>query len=126
MTDQILVTGLCVATRIGVTEKERSRPQDVVIDMEVVTDLAAAGASDALEDTIDYDRLVTEVAALVNQSECNLLERLATKIADAVAAISGVQGVTVTVGKQDVPVDEEVAGLAVRIVRAAKGTGEHG
>jgi dihydroneopterin aldolase len=94
--------------------------------MEVATDLALAGASDALEDTLDYGRLITEVAALVNQSECNLLERLATKIADAVAAFDGVKGVTVTVGKQEVPVDEEVSGVSVRIERAARGTGEHG
>lgn len=126
MSDIILVSGLCLETRIGVTEKERSRPQDVVIDMEVATDLTAAGASDDLGDTLDYDRLIADVAALVNKSECNLLERLATKIADLVAARSGVRGVTVTVGKQDVPVDEEVSSVAVRIERAAGGTGEDG
>jgi dihydroneopterin aldolase len=110
-----------VETRIGVTEKERSRPQDVVIDLEIAGDLAAAGSSDSLDDTIDYDGLVTEVAALVRASECNLLERLASQIADRVAAKPGVSGVTVRVGKQHVPVDEEVSSISVSIERGSLG-----
>lgn len=117
MSDRITVSGLRVETRIGVTEKERARPQDVVIDIDIATDLGPSGTSDALEDTIDYDGLVTEVAALVRTSECNLLERLAAKIAAEVSAKRGVTGVTVRVKKQHVPVDEEVSAISVTIER---------
>jgi FolB domain-containing protein len=121
MNDRIVIEGLCVETRIGVTEKERSRPQDVVIDVEVATDLGAAGRSDDLDETIDYDALVTEVAKLVRTSECNLLERLAANIADEVSGKSGVRGVTVRVKKQHAPVDEEVSGISVYIERGSLG-----
>lgn len=121
MNDRITISGLSVETRIGVTDKERSRPQDVLIDIDIARDLSAAGSSDMLEDTIDYDGLVTEVAALVRASECNLLERLAVKIADQVAAKQGVSGVTVRVGKQHVPVDEEVSSISVSIERGSLG-----
>lgn len=121
MSDRITVSGLTVETRIGVTEKERSRPQDVVIDIDIERDLAAAGASDSLEDTIDYDGLVNEVAALARASECNLLETLASRIADRVADKDGVTGVTVKVGKGHVPVDEEVSSISVSVGRGSLG-----
>ena len=121
MSDRISISGLVVETRIGVTEKERSRPQDLLIDIEIERDLSAAGASDALVDTIDYDGLVDEVAALVRSTECNLLEALASRIADRVADKDGVTGVTVRVGKGHVPVDEEVSSISVSIGRGSLG-----
>lgn len=121
MSDRITIAGLSVETRIGVTEKERSRPQEVVIDIEIARDLTAAGASDSLEETIDYDGLVNEVAALARTSECKLLERLASKIADQVADKEGVAGVTVRVGKEHVPVNEEVSSISVSVGRGTLG-----
>lgn len=121
MTDRIKVAGLVVETRIGVTDKERSRPQDVVIDIDIATDLSKAASSDALLDTIDYDSLVGEVAALVRANECNLLEHLAAKISDQVSAKPTVTGVTVRVGKHHVPVDEEVSSISVSIGRGVLG-----
>lgn len=117
MKDRLSIRGLCVETRIGVTERERSRPQDVLIDLEITTDHSRAAASDSLTDTIDYDALITAVSELVRKSECNLLERLGSDIAGLVADWSGVDGVTVTVGKQDVPVNEEVDSVSVQIHR---------
>jgi FolB domain-containing protein len=120
MTDRIAIRGLSIETRIGVTEKERSRPQDVQIDIELTADLSRPGLSDALGDTIDYDALVTEVAALVRAGERNLLEKLAEEIAALLSAKDGVSGVTVEVMKQHVPVLEEVAGISVRVERGSR------
>lgn len=117
MTDRISISGLIVEARIGVTDEERARPQPLVVDVELAADLSRAGRSDALSDTIDYDALTTRVASLVRQSECSLLESLATQIVDLVSALPGVFGVTVSVMKQDVPVDEEVSGIAVQMTR---------
>lgn len=121
MSDRIEIIGLTVETRIGVTDKERSHPQDVVIDIRISKDLSMAGSSDAIEDTVDYDGLVNEVAAFTRASECNLLERLAAQIADQVSAKQGVSGVTVRVKKQHVPVDEEVSAISVTIERGLHG-----
>ena len=120
MTDRIAIRGLSVETRIGVTERERSSPQDVLIDIELLVDLSAPGLSDDLSDTIDYDALVNEVAALVRSGERNLLERLADEIAALLSAKNGVSGVTVEVMKQHVPVQEEVTGVSVRVERGTR------
>ncbi|MEA2453071.1 MAG: dihydroneopterin aldolase / 2-amino-4-hydroxy-6-hydroxymethyldihydropteridine diphosphokinase [Actinomycetota bacterium] len=121
MTGRIEIIGLVVDTHIGVTAQERSRPQEVVVDIDISKDLSAAGATDSLDDTIDYDALVTEVAAFIRSSECNLLERLASQIADRVSAKQAVNGVTVRVKKLHVPVDEEVAAISVTIERGLHG-----
>jgi FolB domain-containing protein len=117
MTDRILIRGLALETRIGVTERERSRPQEVLIDIELSADLSRPGRSDDLGDTIDYDALVNEVAELVRTGERNLLEKLAEEIASVLSAKEGVSGVTVQVMKQHVPVLEEVSGISVRVER---------
>lgn len=121
MNDRITITGLCVETHIGVTEKERAHPQDVVIDLEVAADLGPPGTTDDIDETVDYDALVTQVATLVRTSECNLLERLAAKIAEEVSGKPGVMGVTVRVQKQHAPVDEQVSGISVYIERGSLG-----
>lgn len=117
MNDRILITGLVVDARIGVTQEERAEPQPLVIDIELAVDLSTAGETDDLRDTIDYDDLTTSVANLVRQSECRLLERLASQIGDQVSALRGVRGVTVSVMKKQVPVEEEVGGIAISISR---------
>lgn len=120
MSDRISIRALVVETRIGVTDKERSRPQDVSIDIDIDVDLSTAGASDDLGDTVDYDSLVAAVATLVRGNECALLERLATQICDLVAAKNHVHGVTVEVTKSDVPVNEEVSAISVRVARPGR------
>lgn len=120
MSDRIAIRGLSVETRIGATEKERSSPQDVLIDIELTVDLSGPGRSDDLNDTVDYDSLVNEVAALVRSGERNLLERLADEIAALLSAKTGVSGVTVEVMKQHVPVREEVSGISVRVERGTR------
>ena len=55
--------------RLGVSEEERELPQLVEVDVEVEADLAAAGASDALADTVDYGPLVEAVTRTVEEGE---------------------------------------------------------
>lgn len=115
--DAITISKLKVPAHIGVTDDERSQPQTVFVDLELAVDLKPAGLSDNLDDTIDYDRLTTEVADLVRSSEYRLLEKLAEAIAAHVCAFSGVQRVTVEVTKGSPPVSEDVGPIAVRITR---------
>jgi dihydroneopterin aldolase/2-amino-4-hydroxy-6-hydroxymethyldihydropteridine diphosphokinase len=117
MTDHVVVKGLRVPVRVGVTPEERARPQVVVVDLDVTTDLSAAGSSDDLEDTIDYAALVSSVDTLLREDEANLLEALAQRIVEEVAEIKEATGVTVEVSKEIVPITEKVDGVTVRIER---------
>ncbi|MBW3595237.1 MAG: dihydroneopterin aldolase [Actinobacteria bacterium] len=115
--DRITISDLRVSTRVGVTDEERSEPQTVLVDLELFVDLHAAGTSDDLRDTVDYDRVATGVAELVRSSETNLLEALAESIARHVCTFTRVERVTVGVAKASPPVEEDVGPIAVRITR---------
>lgn len=115
--DAVVVRDLRVTTHVGVTEEERQVPQDVLVSLEVLTDMAEASRSDDVVQTVDYGVLVHEVAKLIERSENRLLETLAGDIAAFVERISGVTGVTVEVAKADPPVEENVGRIAVRIER---------
>ena len=115
--DRIRISNLRVPTHVGVTEQERAQPQTVVINLELAVDLARAGATDELGETVDYDRLTMEVSDLVRSSSTKLLERLAEIIAARVCAVSGVERVSVEVTKESPPVAEDVGPIGVRITR---------
>jgi dihydroneopterin aldolase len=116
VTDAIVIRGLEVETRVGVTQEERARPQVVVIDVDIAADLSRAAASDDLGDTIDYAAAVSQVADTVRRSETRLLEHLAGKIVSVLSRMDGVRDVTVQITKRPPPVAERVEAVAVRIV----------
>ena len=113
--DAITITGLRLETRIGVTEQERSHPQSVVMSLHIDADLARARATDELADTVDYHRVITEIAELVRSSNVRLLEHLGEKIAEHISEMDGVTGVTVEVAKEPPPVEEDVEAIGVRV-----------
>lgn len=115
--DTISIRDLRVETHVGVTKEERARTQTVVISIDIEADLVAAGQSDAITDTVDYDRVATQVADLVRTSESALLERLGEKIVDLVMRYDRVEGVTVEISKERPPIDEDVGAVVVTLER---------
>ena len=116
--DFIRIHGLWVETHIGASDEERANVQPVLIDLDIGSDLRAAGRSDDLGDTINYAELTTRVAELVADQEVSLLEHLAERVADSVLGVEGVQTVCVQIAKETPPVVENVRNIAVRIERS--------
>lgn len=117
MGDTVHVRGLVLPTRVGVTDEERRREQDVVIDLCMNGDLRRAGESDDLADTVDYSSVTSKVAELVQRGEFRLLEHLAARVAGLLLQMDGIDRVTVEVGKRHPPVPETVSEITVRIER---------
>lgn len=115
--DSVRVVDLRVRTRVGVGDEERTKPQTVLVSIEVFRDLQEASTTDDLEATVDYGTLVPEVAKLIEQTEARLLERLAGDVASLIERWPGVTGVTVEIAKESPPLDEEVGRVSVRIER---------
>jgi dihydroneopterin aldolase len=115
--DRVVVKDLRLPARIGWTSEERSAPQDVLVTAEMVADLAIAGASDNLDDTVDYHAAVRTISELVRSSRSKLLEHLAETIAERLLALSLVVSVTVEVRKALAPVEEDVGAIGVHIER---------
>jgi dihydroneopterin aldolase len=115
--DTIILSGIRALGCHGVLPEEQARPQPFEVDVELAVDLSAAGRSDALSDTIDYDALAGRVVQIVEAGGLSLLEALANRIAGACRADPRVAGVVVTVKKLRPPVPVHVDHVAVRIER---------
>lgn len=116
--DRIELRGLRVVGRVGVLDLERAQAQPLEVDLDLTVDLRAAGASDDLSDTVDYGAVCDRVTATVQERHVDLLEHLATRLADAVLKLDDrITAVTVTVRKLRPPVPADLATSGVRIVR---------
>lgn len=114
----IELRGLRVLGRCGAGARERAVPQPLEIDLDVVADLAPAGRSDALTDTVDYGNLCDVVARVVAARPVALLERLAQGIADALLDEDRrIETVVVTVRKLRPPVPHDLVSAGVRLSR---------
>ncbi|HEY5155623.1 MAG TPA: dihydroneopterin aldolase [Acidimicrobiales bacterium] len=114
--DRIQLRGLRVVGICGALPEERERAQPFEIDLEVEADLATAGRSDDLADTLDYGALAAGVEHLVATGRFTLLEAMAASIADQVLVDPRAQAVTVTVRKLRPPVPQhlETSGVSIR------------
>jgi len=81
MRDRIELQGLHLDCILGVHSEERDRVQPVRVDLVMGLDLAPAGRSASIADTIDYDRAATEIGALLRFRRYRLLENAAHELA---------------------------------------------
>jgi dihydroneopterin aldolase len=117
VSDRIEARGLRVLARCGVLPEEQERDQPFELDLVLEVDLASAGATDDLALTVDYGAVV-ERAVAACAGPCALMERLATRVADAVLRDAGVEAVEVTVRKLRPPVPHDLASAGVSIRRS--------
>lgn len=119
--DRIHIRDLHLRCIIGIFDEERRDRQDVIINLTLYADLAGAGRTDRIEDTIDYKAAKKRVIALVEQSSCLLVERLAQQIADLCLEDPRVQRVAVTVDKPGAL--RFARSVAVEIIRDRRNSG---
>ena len=114
---RIVIAGLRELGVHGVLPEEQTRPQPFEVDVELTVDLSTAGESDAIDDTVDYAAVSEAISRVVRSERYQLLERLATRIAEVCCNDDRVTGVVVTVRKLHPPVRAMVDHVAVRIER---------
>jgi len=115
--DTIALTGLRVWGRHGVLPEERRDGQDFVVDVVLSVDTRPAAGSDALVDTVDYAQLADRLAAVVAGEPVDLIETLASRLADVCLADDRVISARVTVRKPGAPIAHAFSDVAVTVVR---------
>ena len=96
---KIRITNLRLRTIIGTHDWEREVQQDVVVNIALDYDAARAIASDDLRETVDYKALTKQIIKEVEASRFFLLEKLAGRIIEIVAARPAVREAVVRVDK---------------------------
>ena len=97
--DIVFLHELKVDTVIGIWEWERKIRQTVVIDLEMAADIRKAAASDYIDDAMNYKLVAKRVQQFVADSEFQLVETLAERIASIVVDEFGVSWVRVKLSK---------------------------
>ena len=113
--EQIIIDGIEVDTIIGVYDWERTKPQTLIVDLELTADLSAAGKSDDVADTIDYAKVVDLLVAVAKESEYQLLEALAQTFSDSLFAQFELSQLILTITKPGILANTQK--VAVRIHR---------
>ena len=121
--DTITLTGIEVYAYGGVSDEERRIGQRYRLDIDLELDLRAAGASDAIGDTVHYGEVHDVAVGTLRERPFNLLEHAAARIADRLLRDFAVQRVRVRLSKLLPPVDGILAAAAVEIARARDGLG---
>lgn len=97
--DIVFINDLRIETIIGIYDWERKVKQTISLDLEMGTDIQKAAATDAIEDTLNYKAVAKRLIAFVGDSEYQLVETLAEKIAELVRAEFSVPWLRLTVHK---------------------------
>ncbi len=116
--DQILMEGMIFNGRIGVLAFEKRIPQPYKIDAVICCRKIEACSTDKLMHTINYASAYDMIRKIVENADCDLIERLAEMIAESLLECCPLaQAVEISVRKPKAPVDGEFDAMGVRIFR---------
>jgi 7,8-dihydroneopterin aldolase/epimerase/oxygenase len=98
--DLIYLRNLKIECVIGAFEWERRIRQTVAIDLDLAADVARAARTDRLVDTVDYKAIAKRLIDFVGNSEFQLVETLAERVAEIVREEFAVAWVRVRINKR--------------------------
>lgn len=117
MKDIIRLGGLSFYGYHGVTAAEKETGRVFEVDCELEVDLADAGKSDRLTDTIDYEKVYMLVKDAVESTAFSLLEGLADRIAITLLERFPIYKVTLKVRKMNPPIPGQIKFIEVQLTR---------
>ena len=116
--DQIRLTGVRAVGKHGVLDFEHERAQTFVVDTTLFLDLAPAGHSDDLHDTVDYGAIAKGIVAIIEGDHVDLIEKLADRIASMILEYPAVSRTQVTVHKPSAPIVVPFDDVSVTVERS--------
>jgi dihydroneopterin aldolase len=113
--DRITLAGVKILPRIGTTSEERAVPQECRADLVLWGDFEAAAATDSLEKSVDYSRVLSLVIQTAAEQEYNLVETLAYRIARKVLQNFPLDRVCVKVRKRPVTLLDNIDFVEIEV-----------
>ncbi len=97
--DQVFIKDLLVRGVIGISDRERSNPQDILINVVLFADISRAGQTDKIDDCVNYRTVAKKLFAYAEKASRYTVEALATDLANICLEEPGVSGVRMRVEK---------------------------
>ncbi len=101
----------------GFFDAEQELGQWFEVDLEIALDLSSTGADDELAHTLNYAAVIERVKALVEGSRFRTIERLNTRLCEAVLAFPEVREVRSSLTKVAAPIPSFDGRVTVEMVR---------
>jgi len=115
--DRIRLVNMTFYGYHGVSEAEKETGRRFEVDCELAIDLAEAGKTDQLTNTIDYTAVFEIIADIVQNKSFSLLEGLALNLAEAVLDNFPIIEATIRVRKLIPPISGHVDYIEVEVTR---------
>lgn len=80
--DKVFIKDLLVRGIIGIRDWEREKPQDILINITVFTDISQAAKTDDINHCVDYSALAKKIQAHAETAERLTVEALANDLAE--------------------------------------------
>ncbi len=117
--DKIIIKGLELFAYHGVNPEEKENGQLFILDITALADIAAAGESDSLDDTVSYAKIIKTVSAVFTSEKNDLLERAAQRVAKAILdEYDKIQSVKILLKKPEAPIMADFKYVGVEIERS--------
>lgn len=99
--DKIFIEHLAVRGKHGVSDEERRREQEFVLDISIDFETRPSAESDDLVDTVDYNFFRDGAKSIVERQSFHLLEKLADAVAQKILDDARIGNVSVTIRKTE-------------------------
>ena len=97
--DRVHIKDLLVRGIVGINPDERTKRQDILVNVTMWADTRAAAASDDIDDAVNYRTIAKAMIAHLEAGEPMLVERLAAELAGICFSDARVEAAEVRVDK---------------------------
>ena len=115
--DSIRIKNLKIPARHGVYEFEKEKEGTFELDIELYLPLFKAGESDRLEDTINYEDIISVVIKAFTDKQYALVEAAAQSVCDRLLNDFKIDKITIRVRKPHAPIDADFETVEVQLNR---------
>ncbi len=116
--DIIQLTAIRCYGYTGYLAEEQLLGQWFEVDLRMHVDLALAGKSDHIEDTLDYRSVISEVKEIISSQKFALVEKLAATLVQAVLSHRLVQKVELKLHKVAAPIPDFGGRITIELQRS--------
>ncbi|MBE9043089.1 dihydroneopterin aldolase [Pleurocapsales cyanobacterium LEGE 10410] len=116
--DSIQVSGIRAYGYVGYLPEERVLGQWFEVDLTLWVDLAPAGKSDDIADTLDYREAIAIVKEQITTAKFDLVEKLVEAIANKLLSLKKLEQVRVKLSKPAAPIPEFGGRITLDITRS--------
>ncbi len=113
----IKIKNLRVQTIIGVYDFEKTIKRNLIINATIETNHEKSLLSDNLNDTIDYDEIVTNIKKVIKDNQFKLIEKLANKILSSIISDNRIDKCLLEIDKVGAVKDVDSLSISLNYIR---------